>query len=203
MLTPFHKMHGLTIIEVMVAVVIFGILMALGSGSFSNWIQNQQTRTAAESIQNGMQVARGEAVRRNASALFVLCDLGVGGKGSSWDVLAASSSAYATACSAASGVAGWERVQQRSSQEGSRFAVVSASSVANVNAVAFNGFGRVVTLPNTALPPSGFTIVQPINNVDVGNPKGDRMLRVTVSAGGSIRMCDPSPLLAATDPRHC
>lgn len=212
MLTPFQKMHGMTLIELMVAVAIFGLLMALGSASFSNWMQNLQTRTAAEAILNGVQVARSEAVKRNMSTIFVLCDVAAGGNGSSWDVLAASApgvagaSGFATACGADSGSAtGWERVQQRSAQEGSRNAIVTVTNAAGANAVAFSGMGRVVTppMPNLSLPPSGNAINQGITGVTVNNPKGDRSLSITVAPGGSVRMCDPSPSLAATDPRRC
>ena len=212
MLTPFNKMRGFTLIELLVAVAIFGILIAMGSRSFTGWIQNQQIRTGAESILNGMQLARGEAVKRNASAMFVLCDLAAGNTGSSWDVLVASATASAQACGLGAGAAaGWERVQQRSGQEGSRNAMVATTGAPAVNAVAFNGFGRVAIPP--ALPTSANPIVQSITQVDVGNlvlgacetaaVPGARCLRITVGAGGNLRMCDPSPNLAATDPRHC
>jgi type IV fimbrial biogenesis protein FimT len=213
MLTPFNKMRGFTLIELLVAVAIFGILIAMGSRSFASWIQNQQIRTGAESILNGMQLARGEAVKRNASAMFVLCDLAAGKTGSSWDVLAASAAAVAQACAPDAGAAtGWERVQQRSGQEGSRNAAVATTGAPAPNAVAFNGFGRVVTL--ATVPLSANTIVQPIAQVDVSNqklgncesdatPGPARCLSITVGAGGNLRMCDPSPNLAATDSRHC
>ena len=200
----------MTLIELMVAVVIFALLFAMGSRSFMTWIQNQQIRTGAESILNGMQLARSEAVKRNASALFVLCDVAAGNTGSSWDVLAASAIAVAQACGPDAGAAtGWERVQQRSGQEGSRKAVVATATGAN--AIAFNGFGRVVAL--ATLPPSVSVIVQSITQVNVSNPvlgncetatvAGARCLRITAGAGGNLRMCDPSPKLALTDPRHC
>lgn len=208
MLTPFHKMRGMTLIEVMVAIVIFGILMALGSGSFMAWMQNQQTRTAAESILNGLQVARGEAVLRNASVIFVMCDLSQGNKGSSWDVLAASAPAMATACGAdAASSTGWTRVQTRTALEGSANAQASASAV-GANAVAFNGLGRVTTLSPIGavpLPPAVNAITQGLTVVNVNNPKGDRPagLNVTISAAGSVRLCDPATTLSPNDPRHC
>lgn len=210
MLTPSNKMRGMTLIELMVAVVIFGLLLAMGSRSFTTWIQNQQIRTGAESILNGMQLARSEAVKRNASAMFVLCDVAAGNTGSSWDVLAASATAVAQACGPDFGAAtGWERVQQRSGQEGSRNVVVATTTGAN--AIAFNGFGRVVNL--ATLPPSVSIIVQSIVQVNVSNPKlgncetatvaGARCLNITAGTGGNLRMCDPSPKLALTDSRHC
>ncbi len=208
MLTPFHKMRGMTLIEVMVAIVIFGMLMALGSGSFMAWMQNQQTRTAAESILNGLQVARGEAVMRNGAVIFVMCDLSAGNKGSSWDVLAASAAAVSTACGAdAASPTGWSRVQTRTALEGSANAQASASAV-GANAVAFNGLGRVTTLPAIGavpLPPAVNALTQGLTAVNVTNPKGDRPagLRVTISPAGSLRLCDPATTLSANDPRSC
>jgi type IV fimbrial biogenesis protein FimT len=43
----------------------FGILLALAMPGFSNWLRNARVRTTAESVQNGLQLARAEAVRRN------------------------------------------------------------------------------------------------------------------------------------------
>ena len=210
MLAQFHKMRGMTLVEVMIAVVIFGILLALGAGSFSNWIQNAQTRTAAESIQNGMQLARSEAVRRNTNTMFVMCDALAGGTGTSWDVLAASATATATACGApAGGATDWDLVQRRSAQEGSRNAV--ASGVNNSNAIAFNSFGRAVTISNmspTSLPSAPNPLVQGMIQVDIANPKGNKPMRVMVTPGGSVRMCDPDFSGALrnnmpNDPRLC
>ncbi|HEY5994755.1 MAG TPA: GspH/FimT family pseudopilin [Gallionellaceae bacterium] len=212
MLISLHKMRGMTLIELMVAVVIFGLLMSLGISSFSTWIQNQQTRTASESILNGLQLARNEAVKRNAPTIFVMCDLNAGGTGSSWDVLANTASAAqgnAQACQPDSGaVTQWERVQQRPAQEGSRNVIVTPTP-AGLNAIAFNGFGRVIILAPTGLmplPAAPNPLVQNLTpRFDMSNSRlaNGRNLRVTVISSGTTRMCDPSPQLAANDPRAC
>ena len=49
---------------------VLGIMLALGLPSFVETIQNMQVRTAAESILDGLQIARSEAVRRNALSLI-------------------------------------------------------------------------------------------------------------------------------------
>jgi type IV fimbrial biogenesis protein FimT len=203
MLASYNKMLGVTLIELMVAMVIFAIILSVGVNSFATWTQNQQVRVATESILNGIQLARGEAVKQNANAMFILCDLTAASPDSSWDVLVASAPANAQPCNStpAGAATKWARVQQRSGQEGSRNAVVASTGAAN--AVAFGGFGRVVTVSNTDLPLAAFAITQSITSIDVSNPKGDRPLRVTVSAGGSPRMCDPSPKLQAGDPMAC
>lgn len=184
------KQRGISLIELMVGIVIVSLLFALAATSYSGWIQNQQIRTAAESILNGIQVTRSEAVKNNGRARFVLCGLPT----SSWEVLAASAAAPAPAASIACGAgsnaaAGEIRVQERSDQEGSRFAQVVVTP-GGATTVTFNSFGRVID-------------VTPITQIDVTTPTGDRPLRITVGAGGNTRMCDPSPLLSATDPRHC
>lgn len=194
MLNLRHSQHGLSLIELMIGVVIVGILFAMGVPAYSGWIQNQKIRTAAESILNGIQLTRSEAVRNNGRARFVLCDAA-----SSWQVLVVSAPAAAPAADPApgtcgAGVANEVRLQERSSLEGSQLAqIVAAPNGATT--VTFNSFGRVVA-PNT----DGSA---PITQIDVTTPAGTRPLRVTVGTGGSARMCDPSPLLSATDPRHC
>ena len=64
--------RGFTIIEVMISLVVIGVLLALGAPGFIEWLQNQQIRAAAEATLNGLQVARGEAVRRNTPVRFQL-----------------------------------------------------------------------------------------------------------------------------------
>lgn len=193
------KQRGVSLIELIVGIIIVSLLFALAANNYRGWIQNQQIRTAAESILNGIQVARSEAVKNNERARFVLCSL----PASSWEVLAVSATAAAPAASLACGAgssatAGEVRVQERSGQEGSRSAQVAingaAIGVTAVTAITFNSFGRV------AANADGSTS---ITQVDVSTSTGDRPLRITVGAGGNTRMCDPSPQLPATDPRHC
>src|SRR5882672_5111861 len=68
--------RGFTIVEVMISLVVIGVLLALGAPGFIEWLQNQQIRAAAEATLNGLQVARGEAVRRNTRVRFqIVSDL--------------------------------------------------------------------------------------------------------------------------------
>jgi len=166
------RQNGLTLIEIMIALVIVGILMAAGVKSFGMWTQNQQARVSAESILNGLQIARADAVRINDRVQFVL------GSQSSWTVTEVTSQS---------------QVQARSAAEGSRNAAITATPLGATTAT-FNELGRVVANPDGSAS---------ITQLDVSNPMGDRPLRITLSTAGSARMCDPSPLLAAGDPRKC
>src|SRR5688572_22575939 len=55
----------------MVVIVIIGIVMAVALPTYQTWIRNTQIRTAAESIQNGLQLARATAVQRNTDTELV------------------------------------------------------------------------------------------------------------------------------------
>jgi len=58
-----RRQQGVTLIELMVGIAILATLLAMGIPAFTGWIQDTQVRTAAESILNGLQTARAEAVR--------------------------------------------------------------------------------------------------------------------------------------------
>lgn len=185
--------RGITLIEVMIGLVILGILLAMGVPSFAGWIQSSQIRNSAESIQNGLMQARAEAVRRNTTVRFqFVTDLtngcAVSATGPSWVVSLDDPSG---ACdSAASDTVAPRIVQGRSNAEGSRNAIVSGNGVSSI---IFNGIGQA----NTAA------------TIDISNPTGGacaaagpmRCLRVTVTTGGQVRMCDPAR--AAADPQGC
>lgn len=188
------KQCGVSLVELMVAIIIVSLLFALAVPSYSGWIQNQQIRNAAESILNGIQIARSEAVKSNRQARLALCGL----PSSSWEVLAASATAPAPSASLACGagsnaVAGEIRVQERTGQEGSRLAQLTVTPN-GATTVTFNSTGRVVANADGSAA---------ITQIDVSTPTGDRPMRITLGVAGNARMCDPSPLLAASDPRHC
>lgn len=197
------KIRGVTLIEVAVGLVIISILFALAAPSFGGWILNQQIRTASESILNAVQLTRSESVKNNNQARLVLCGLPL----SSWEILAVSAPigiplnpapAASLACGAGSNaVAGEVRVQERSGLEGSRLALLAEVPV-GATTVTFNGFGRVVA--NADGSPS-ITSISVTGGASA--PATTRNLNLMIGASGNTRMCDPSPLLATSDPRHC
>lgn len=170
---------GFSLIELMVGIVILGILASVAIPSFQSWMRNAQIRNAAESISNGLQYARAEAVSRNNRTQFVMC----GATDSSWDVLAASGTAVAQSCNTADAVAptGWERVQMRSANEGSRNVTVTVLP-AGATTITFNNFGGIATNADGTARLSQF---------DLAATGSNRNLRVTIGVGGNTRMCDP------------
>ena len=67
-----HKQYGVSLIEIMIGLAILGISMAWAMPSYSVWMQNTQIRNMAESIVQGLQQARSEAIKRNRYVEFVL-----------------------------------------------------------------------------------------------------------------------------------
>ena len=184
--------HGISLIETLVGMAIVVLALAMGLPSFSTYLQNSQIRNAAEAIQNGLSMARAEATRRNTIVQFVL------GSGSSWTV----------GCATVDGTNCPASIQARSAAEGSSNATVTTSQVITSTGAAaatatftttlsFNGFGKASTLPpgNSAL----FDISNGSGGATCATAGGTmRCLRVIVTAGGQIRMCDPK--LTSTNP---
>lgn len=69
-----RKSKGFTLIEIVVVIAILSIIAAIAVPSFRTMILNAEGRAAAESILNGLQHARTEAVTRNARVEFVVAN---------------------------------------------------------------------------------------------------------------------------------
>ena len=80
MLNARHRgqVQGLTLIELMITVAVLAIGLSLAAPSFTQQIGNYRLRTASESIINGLNFARAEAVRRNSPVSFTLTAGGSG-----------------------------------------------------------------------------------------------------------------------------
>ncbi len=80
-------MAGLSLVEIMVSLTIMMLALSVALPAFGTWVRDMQVRAAAESVKSGFELARMEAVRRNASVIFQIgvsnqplwqfgCDLG-------------------------------------------------------------------------------------------------------------------------------
>jgi type IV fimbrial biogenesis protein FimT len=64
--------RGVSVIELMIGIALLAFLLFLGVPAFQNFLMNTKVKNAAENIQTGLQLARAEAVRRNANVRFSL-----------------------------------------------------------------------------------------------------------------------------------
>jgi type IV fimbrial biogenesis protein FimT len=153
---------GVTLIELMIGLAIVALILTLGLPSISTWIQNSQLRSAAESVQSGLQLARAEAVRRNTLVGFNLP-----GPDSSWSVNVMNPAA---------------QVQARSAAEGTL-----SPQIATTNPlIVFNGLGKAAMAAAAVIQVTNPTggACKPGGNMNC--------LNVTVSVGGKVKMCDPT-----------
>src|SRR5690606_30371906 len=67
-----RRAQGISMIEVVVAMAILAILMTAAAPSLGDWMSRTRMRNAAESVHNGLNQARMEAVRRNRAVGFYL-----------------------------------------------------------------------------------------------------------------------------------
>lgn len=67
-----ERTSGFTLIELLIGIAVLAIVITAGMPGFRQWIQNTHIRNASESVLNGMQRARAEAVSRNTNVAFTL-----------------------------------------------------------------------------------------------------------------------------------
>lgn len=185
-----RRQGGMTIIEIAVVLTIAALVYALGVPMFSVWIANTHTRTAAEGLYNGVQLARAEAIRRNRAVQIT------------FDPAAAPAWTMGCVVAIDAGTPNVDDpgdclgvIQTRAAGEVSnqpQFVPVPADAVT----ITFDALGRVILNADGSATPT---------QIDVSNPilaAADRRdLRLVFGPGGDVRMCDP--LVTGTDPRRC
>jgi type IV fimbrial biogenesis protein FimT len=168
-------------VEALIGMVILGLLVALAVPGFQEWIRNSQIRNAADAMNNGLQVARAEAISRNGLVQFRFNATTFG-----WEVW---------------DLAGNVQIRAWTPQQGARNTTVTATGG---NMVTFNGLGRVVA--NTNVVPPATVPAATLTTLDVaasaGSTSATRALRVTIGPAGNARMCDPAVTITG-DPRGC
>ena len=58
-----HDLRGFSLFELLVAMAVFGALLALGTPAYSNWIASQQLANEAHYLAETLQRARSEAIK--------------------------------------------------------------------------------------------------------------------------------------------
>jgi len=199
-----QRARGFSLIELLVALTLAGLFMALAAPSFSIWVQNSRIRATADSIAAGLQLAKAEAVSHNGLVRFQLTDTLTDAcsrstSGVNWvidmvDGNAAQDSVENQCDAAPSETVAPRILHVRASAEGSGSSVVAASA----DSLIFNSLGKLSPLP------AGNTVI------DVTNPSGGACaaeggdlscLRIIVSPAGQVRMCNPR--IPTGDPQAC
>lgn len=191
------RQRGVTLIELAIGLAIVAVLLAMGLPAWQAFIQNAQVRNAGESVLQGLNLARAEAIRRNASVRFqfvsnLTSGCALSSSSLSWVV---SMDDPAGQCDAApSETAAPRIIQKQSATEGTRNVAMAATGGTTVT---FSGLGRATL---------GITQIDLTNSVGTcQHTHADgaiRCLRVMVGSGGQVKLCDPK-VADNTDPRFC
>ena len=154
--------RGFSLVELLIALAIFGLLTMIAMPEFTKVMANMQIRTGAEALLNGLQTARSEAVKRNGSVQLVL------GNQTGYSVKVVSTG---------------EVIRNRSAKEGSRTATIAVTPPGAVM-VTFNSLGQPDSNPDGSAP-----IAQLDVSSATLTPADVRPMRVM--AATVVRMCDP------------
>jgi len=171
-----RNQQGFSVIELMAAVVILAVTLSVGVPGFSQFIANSQIRSTTESIKNGLQSARAEAIKRNAQVRFTLF------ADSSWRV----------GCVVVVAVTCPLVIQTKAAREGSTNKITIATT--GSNNIIFTNLGTPAAVAGQ------------LSQVNVDHTSiaatNSRDLRITIGAGGNTRMCDPN-VSTTGDARKC
>lgn len=195
------RQRGFTLIEMMVTVAVLALILMTAMPSVAAWLGNTRIRNVADSVQNGLQIARAEAVRRNQSVSFWLVaggdptvlanDCTLSGTSGSWVVSMNSPVGH---CADAPSITS-SPMLVTGRPVGDAGGGVSVEAVQRVDSalsghvVTFDGFGRV-------------TNGDAIGQINVTGPGSGINLRLMISSAGLVRTCDPR-VGDNNDPRKC
>lgn len=195
--------RGFSLIELIVGLAIFGFLMALGMPQYATFIANSRLRATAEGITNGLNLARAEAVKRNARVELVLTNeepiealvnaLPQATNGYNWVVRE-----WVPSTGSYNFIEGKVGAEGSGKTDGTGVVIASSSADAAYDGrIIFTGFGAM-----TIAQPISFQVTYPGAGLCAAANGPLRCLNVNVTPGGEIRICDPK-VTAAKDTRAC
>ena len=191
--------RGFSLVELLVAVSVVAILMAMAIPSFTTWIRNARVRAVAEALQSSIRLAQAEAQRRNQSVVLFrtnskdcLTTATADATGAQWQIrsvpnpLMTDDNPEAIQCGVLTDVS----------------TGIQLSTPTQTTALCFAGDGRQTTLTNPAAIGLDCTASAATYRVEpAASSAENRPLRLDVSLSGAVRMCDPGK--ASTAPDGC
>lgn len=213
MKTSFAPRHdrGFTLVELAIVITLLALMLGAASPGIGAWIQNVKTRNVGESILNGLQLARMEAIKRNERVTFWMvssttttCTLSAASP--SWMITTGGTApdGLTDKCANAmlsSGATAARTIQRHSASAAHQGLVIAATAAdsTSANCVTFDGLGQIPTTGSVAC-------AKPITQVSISSGGADTIpMDVRVGTGGQARLCypDAGSKLATTDPRKC
>ena len=201
MLTSPHSLRqqGATLVEVMVAVTIAALLMAVAVPNVSTWMADAKVRTAAEALQNAVRLAQSTAIQRSRQTGLALTNL----------------TPAVDATPADDGKRWFVRVLPRSNGytesnlyvRGGGEAAQSNISISGPALLCFNAFGQLTSLASTATglstACSAPTTATTLKFYTISSTATSRALKIQINIGGQARLCDTLKTLSDAHPDGC
>lgn len=161
---PNFKQTGFTLVELLIAVAVIGITASIAAPSYNAFIANTKIRTTAESIINGLQLARAEAIKRNLAVTFTL------NNDSSWSVIGSGSV-----------------IQEKSAKEGADSRVTIAKTGGNI--LTFTALGTATASQLTSVDVASSLTGTKTLRVTVGVGGNARMCDPSISDVNNPKKC--------------
>ena len=172
------RTRGFTLLELIISVTVAGILAAIAVPSFQGIIANARTRSTAESFNLALQLARSEAIKRNARVSFRFTTAGA------WTVCSSVSTTVQTSCTPTSGI-----VQVKDASEASGNVTI-APTPNDAAMITFTQTGRPFL--DSALAWKNPDGTNEVTSMDFSSTAGSNTYRILITSSGSIKLCNPS-----------
>jgi type IV fimbrial biogenesis protein FimT len=162
----------------------------------STWVANARVQGMGEQLQNSIRLAQSEAMRRGRQTAFVLTNAtpavraAPASNGKNW---------YSQTLPLLSG----ESLSDSDAFiQGSALSAETRTTITGPAVVCFNSIGRQATNAATGLG-SNCTAQAQTFAVTVAGVTSVKTLKVTVSIGGQVRLCDAARTLSTSAPDGC
>ena len=199
--------QGFSLIEIMIAVAVLGVMLAVGVPAMSRWIDATKARSALEFYAEGLALARQQAIGHNGASRFVLTANAANGQ-NDWqvdicfptallpcdDVGGGWSTVSAPATGDPEGTKGFLSVRKSAATLPKASVMATTLTPLGSSAIYFNSVGWVDTTYDERLTSIRFAPAS-------GYEKDIRPAAIVVSLAGTATKCDPS--VAAPDSRAC
>jgi len=169
--------RGFTLLELIISISIVGILASLALPSFQGIIANARTRSTTESFNLALQLARTEAIKRNARVAFRFETTGA------WTVCSSVSTTVQANCATD------DIVQIKKAAEASSNVTITPTPTGTAM-ITFTGTGRPYLDASLAWKnPDG---TNEVTSIDFSSTSGSNAYRVMITSSGSIKLCNPN-----------
>lgn len=198
-----HAQRGVSMIEIAITMALAAVLLFAVAPEVTSMVANSRVRSSAESLLQGLARARNEALRRNQDVRFWLTTPNASTNLDNTCALSASAGGWVVSindptgkCAAASSETTdpllIEKAVGGSTGTSVTVAALQSDGATTATTVAFDGFGRVPAA----------TAIARIDLTYAGNASNSRPLRIQITRGGNVRLCEPR-VTDTTDPRRC